>query len=341
MILTRDFSSTESTNNLQDNLDESENNGDLNGNEKGDANEEEESLVLPNIKKYQAVDDTTCVVSNYPDVNVVVNNTTEPKEVTIRDSISNKKFILAPGEGHIASNIMTEEDFDVKGFPLKHKTAHYGLHHPDRETKLSKKEYFLARLFHYRRIFSNDSDYLFMCQQYLERGALEAQIDISVQKGIMTDGPGGEKSMKMIDFFNVFQKVPGTPKYWQSKRNNLLAMINVLGPFQYFFTFSCAELRWTEIIASIMRMKGHKVIIEKDGETDSIYVDGELLIDHLVKTGQKLHEIIQKETFTITRMFDRKVKSLIKNVLMDKGNKGMKLKHFMYRVEFQARGKEK
>ena len=40
-------------------------------------------------------------------------------------------------------------------------------------------------------------------------------------------------------------------------------------------------------------------------------------------------------------MFDRKVKSLIRNVLMDLGAKGMNLKHFMYRVEFQARGKGK
>ena len=64
------------------------------------------------------------------------------------------------------------------------------------------------------------------------------------------------------------------------------------------------------------------------------------ILEYLAKTGQKLHEIIHKETFTITRMFDRKVKSLVKNVLMDLGVKGMNLKHFMYRVEFQARGKE-
>ena len=64
------------------------------------------------------------------------------------------------------------------------------------------------------------------------------------------------------------------------------------------------------------------------------------ILEYLVKTDQKLHEIIRKETFTVTRMFDRKVKSLIKNVLMDLGVKGMNLKHFMYRVEFQARGKK-
>ena len=320
-------------------MDEGRNGATSDNNDNTEIQDEEENLVLPNVRKYQAIDDTTCIVPNYPDVNVVVNSSSTAKEINVRDSITNKKVILAPGEGCVPSNIMREHDFDVKGFPLKHKTAKYGLHHPDRPTTITNKEYFLARLFHYRRIFSNDSDYLFMCQQFLERGALESHIDISVQKGIITDGPGGEKSMKMTDYFNVFQKVPGTPKYWQTKRNNLLAMINVLGPFQYFFTFSCAELRWTEIIASILRMKGHKVIIEKDGETDSIYVDGDLLIDYLVNTGQNLHEIIQKETFTITRMFDRKVKSLIKNGLMDRGVKGMNLKHYMYRIEFQARGK--
>ena len=87
-------------------------------------------------------------------------------------------------------------------------------------------------------------------------------------------------------------------------------------------------------------MKGHKVFVREENETDSIYIDDDPLLEYLVKTGQKLHEIIQKETFTITRMFDRKVKSLVKNVLMDLGVKGMNLKHFMYRVEFQARGKK-
>ena len=116
-------------------------------------------------------------------------------------------------------------------------------------------------------------------------------------------------------------------------------MINALGPFQYFFTFSCAELRWTEIIACILRMKGHTVYVQNNKETDSIFVDGDPLLEYLLKTDQKLHEIIRNETFTVTRMFDRKVKSLVRNVLMDLGAKGMNLKYFMYRVEFQARGK--
>ena len=63
--------------------------------------------------------------------------------------------------------------------------------------------------------------------------AIEGQINISGVKGIMSNGPGGTKSMKLTDAFSVFLKIP-VSQYWQQKRNNLLAMINVLGPFQWF-----------------------------------------------------------------------------------------------------------
>ena len=48
-----------------------------------------------------------------------------------------------------------------------------------------------------------------------------------------------------------------------------------------------------------MRMKGHTVSIQKDEETDSIYVDGDPLMEYLVKTDQKLHDIIYKFFFLL------------------------------------------
>ena len=63
----------------------------------------------------------------------------------------------------------------------------------------------------------------------------------------------------------------------------VLAMINAptLGLFQYFFTFSCAELRWTEIVACIFRMKGYKVCVKNCGETDSIIIDGDPILEYV------------------------------------------------------------
>ena len=102
--------------------------------------------------------------------------------------------------------------------------------------------------------------------------------------------------------------LPGTPKNWQQKKYNLLAMINVLGPFQWFFTLSCAELRWPQVIACILRKKGHKVnVLNPESLTSNaaLEIDGEKLTDYLRKTGQTLRGIVQKDTFTVTRIFDQ------------------------------------
>ena len=87
-------------------------------------------------------------------------------------------------------------------------------------------------------------------------------------------------------------------------------------------------------------MRGHHVEVkDPSASTDNagIRVDNEDLKVYLKKTQQTLREIVQTETFTVTRIFDKRVKSFITNVLMDQGEKGMKLEYYMYRVEFQAR----
>ena len=339
----KDNSETEvNTNEVQDQL--------VNGvsNDKAkklDISEHDNTTALSSVQKYQAFNDVSCIVHDFPEANIVVNTEDSPKEVLAKDSIKDDKVVLAPGEGKIPSNVMRKIGFDINAFPGLYPSGKFGLHFL-REIRISKQQFFKCRLFHYSGKFANDPDFVFMAQQFVERAALESQIDISMQKGIMVDGPGHVKSMKLLDAFSVFQKVPGTPKYWQQKRNNLLAMINALGPFQIFFTFSCAELRWSVIISCILRKRGHVVVQKKkkwyidknDPMDDEITVDGLSLNEYLSKTGQTLREIIMSETFLVTRMFDQRVKKFVKYVLMERGPKGLKLKDFMYRVEFQGRG---
>jgi hypothetical protein len=43
--------------------------------------------------------------------------------------------------------------------------------------------------------------------------------------------------MQVEDAFAAFQKVRGTPKFWQQARNELVAKVSQLGPFHIFFTF--------------------------------------------------------------------------------------------------------
>ena len=40
------------------------------------------------------------------------------------------------------------------------------------------------------------------------------------------------------DVQTVFQRLRGTSQYWRVARNELLAKVKQLGPFQYFFTLS-------------------------------------------------------------------------------------------------------
>ena len=90
------------------------------------------------MKKYQALDDVSCIEINQPEMNIVVNDSELPKEVLVKDAINNRPVVLAPGEGQMASNIMREENFDAKAFPLKHQSGRFGLHFK-RQYRLSKQ----------------------------------------------------------------------------------------------------------------------------------------------------------------------------------------------------------
>ena len=50
------------------------------------------------------------------------------------------------------------------------------------------------------------------------------------------------------------------------------------------------------------------------------------------------HELFRDYTLLITRHFDARVKSFLKNILMAGGDDKIPFKYYSYRVEFQARG---
>ena len=68
---------------------------------------------------------------------------------------------------------------------------------------------------------------------------------------------------QLEDAFSVFDNVSGTVRYWQQKRYKVLAKLEQLGPFQFFFTLSCADKRWDENFVSILRQKGLHIIYKK------------------------------------------------------------------------------
>ena len=277
------------------------------------------------------------------ELEVVVNNKSVP--IKISGDGSNASIKIAPGEGKIPTPIMREEHMDVRAFPRHHPTGKYGLNHP-REFKLSPSQYFNQRLLNEDGRFSKDAFYVFMAASFVERHSLERQIDISGMKGKPDSIGGGEVKVHLTDMFDVFKKVKGTPKYWQTARNELVAKVKQLGPFHLFYTFSCGEMRWSEVFLTLLKKRGYDVKIpdDWDGTDSTLLVDGKSLWDFVNNVmAEKKHELFKEYTFLISLLFDARVKSFIQNILLGPGKDQLgeakiPISKFSYRVEFQARG---
>ena len=88
----------------------------------------------------------------------------------------------------------------------------------EREVKLSKTDYYSTRFLNHNKIFSKNSDYLFVAQQFLERHLLESNINVAAQKGKIRKKNDGNKIITCQNAFDIFGKIPGTPQYWKTYR---------------------------------------------------------------------------------------------------------------------------
>ena len=289
------------------------------------------------VKKFQVRrDEQTCLMPQNLETEVVVNqNTSETKKLPAFDGES---IDIAPGEGKIPTNYLRQEHFDVKSFVRHHPTGRFGMNY-QREFKLSDVMYVNQRLLNKDSRFSNDPFYVFMCAAYLERLALEKQISISGLKGVGSNENHQGMQVHLKDPYDVFKKIKGSPRYWQTARHNLMAKVKQLGAFQIFFTLSCGEMRWPEVFMSVLKRKGYKTEIPSDwsGNDEDLLVEGKPLWSFLEEHIQMSNSALLKdETFLITRIFDARVKSFIKNILLGPGKDKVPISFYSYRVEFQV-----
>ena len=54
----------------------------------------------------------------------------------------------------------------------------------------------------------------------------------------------------------MLENMKNTPRYWKQAKYEMLARLDNLGPFQLFFTLSCADMRWDENFAAILLERG-------------------------------------------------------------------------------------
>ena len=300
--------------------------------------EDEDDTNLKSVKKYQSKQCNNTFLLPDDLTNELVEN--KGQTHITKTTKGNGNIAVAPGEGKIPTNLLREEDFDVKAFPRHHPCGQYGLHH-QRKYKLTAQMYFNQRLMNQDERFAKDPCYLFMACYYLERQQIESQINIAGIKGLSRLNANGERKIHLNDLYSVFSKVKGTPKYWQTARNDLVAKVKQLGPFHIFYTFSCGETRWAEVFLCILYRNGYKIEIPEDwdGHEEDLLVEGKNLKDFINEDMSKSkHKLFEDYTLLITLLFDARVKSFVKNILMAGGKDKIPFKYYSYRVEFQARG---
>ena len=114
----------------------------------------------------------------------------------------------------------------------------------------------------------------------------------------------------------------------------MIAKLENLGAFQLFFTLSCADLRWDENFAAILRDKGlnltYTVIPDKNGYCFT-HIEVEYLKDGIKKKVDlkqyideelkiSLHELIRGNVLLATRYFNQRVKKFFNTIVMGKNN---------------------
>ena len=102
--------------------------------------------------------------------------------------------------------------------------------------------------------------YVFTAAAHTELKQMNRNINLSFQRGLERVRPDGSSIYCLEDPYMVLDNVKNTPRYWKKARQELYAKLENLGPFTFFFTLSCADMRWAENFTSLL--EGHKVTFE-------------------------------------------------------------------------------
>ena len=281
--------------------------------------EENEYQKHDSVKKWQfEYNKSTCFSNNYP-------------EISYKEDHGDK-ISVAPGEGKTPSNILQENDWDLKSFPCLLPDGENSLH-SKREIKLSEQDYFTQRILNKDDRFATSPAYVFAAVAYVEKKQIEGRKGISFQRGKASTSDG-ITTYSLENPFSVLDNVKNTPRYWQKTRYELLARMENLGPFQYFFTLSCADMRWPENFTALLR--DQTITYVENNFIEEVYVNGKKLMDYLIQNQSK-HSFIKKNLLNATLTFHNRVKMFVKHIIMSKSNP-MCIKNYSYKVEFALRG---
>ena len=247
---------------------------------------------------------------------------------------------FAPGQGSKPVPFLGNADYEALSFPDLFPLGKGHFNCSKRNDlikkkllpKLSLKDYAESKLYSKDRKYAQNPEYIFYMQNWIERDQILSCIATHMRKGSKTmDGQiitagllrsyqcNMDQLQSNIDAYKFMKNMKGTPAYLQKIKNDGIAMVNQLGNFTWFLTFSFNDLVYS--VPAILKLMGQE-------PTD------ELLSDI---SWYRKHELIKLDPVIAVRMFDRYVRKILSYLIEDQGVMGEALAHFG-RNEFGGRG---
>ncbi|XP_026114512.1 uncharacterized protein LOC113092934 isoform X2 [Carassius auratus] len=237
---------------------------------------------------------------------------------------------LAPAEGNSPVSLLSDRSNEAKCFPVLYPTGGPTFH-DKREVKITLSRYLNARILNADGRFARSTDFIFYAQYLSEIDQVVSNVSIALRKGsekslltevtsdVLTNPDSLSKILNFDEGYKFLRPIRGTPPYWQSTQKDLFALVRQLGIPTFFASFSSADLRWPEMISTIIKQEGKNLKADE--------------LDWSEKCG-----LIRRNPVTAARMFDHRWHCFLRDVIMSSAQPIGKIVDYFYRVEFQQRG---
>lgn len=132
-----------------------------------------------------------------------------------------------------------------------------------------------ARILNADGRFAQSTDFIFYAQYMSELDQIVSNVSIALRKGsdkrllkgvtsdMLTNPESLAKILNYDEGYKFLRPVRGTPPYWQSTQKDLFALIRQLGIPTFFASFSSADLRWPEMINTILEQEQKNVSVDE------------------------------------------------------------------------------
>jgi hypothetical protein len=251
------------------------------------------------------------------------------------ENIEQAVFCVAPGEGSTPQYILMDEKFEEGAYPDVHPYGVGGFHPNTYKTKLHRREYYKQRLFNVDGRFARNIEYVFSSQYATELQQIQGNISLAlhlkggrqyhgqnITAGMLRNPQWVSSLVQREDAYKMLKTIRGSPAYWQSELYDVLAMLRAFGTPTWFLTLSVADYQWPEIIRAVGIQYGR------------IFTDD----DVKKMSWEEKSMYLRSNPVTACRVFQHRVDSFLSKYLCSAGNPIGRIKQYVIKTEFQARG---